>query len=71
MIPLEVEIRNKIGIIVGIDEINHSLLSSLKYIPLDINKYIFNIGKSDYYGAKYILDLVDNSNETKLSINKL
>ena len=60
LIPLEVEIRNKIGIIVGIDEINHSLLSSLKYIPLDINKYIFNIGKSDYYGAKYILDLVDN-----------
>ena len=67
LIPLEVSIREKSGITVTINEINHSLLNSLKYVPLDINKYIFNIGKSDYYGAKYIQDLLNNSRSKELS----
>ena len=53
-------IRDKIGVTVGINDITHSLINALSYTPLDLTKYIFNIGKSDYCGVKYILDLVDD-----------
>jgi len=53
-------IRDKIGVTVGINDITHSLINALSYTPLDLTKYIFNIGKSDYYGVKYILDLADD-----------
>jgi hypothetical protein len=58
--PLEVLIRNKIGVTVGINDITHSLINELSYTPVDLTKYIFNIGKSDYYGVKYILDLAND-----------
>ena len=60
VVPLEVLIRDKIGVIVGINDITYSLINALPYTPVDLTKYIFNIGKSDYYGVKYILDLADD-----------
>ncbi len=60
VVPLEVLIREKIGVIVGIDDLTPSLINSLSYTQLDLSKYIFNIGKSDFYGVKYILDLMDD-----------
>ena len=65
VVPLEVLIRDKIGITVGINDITQSLIKTLLYKPEDMSKYIFNIGESDYYGVKYILDLVvDLSSKT-------
>jgi len=58
--PLEVLIRNDIGTIIGADKLSSSLINSLTYNEIDPNKYIFNIGKSDYYGVKYILDMIEN-----------
>ena len=60
VVPLEVLIRDKIGVTVGINDITHSLINALSYTPADLTKYIFNIGKSDFYGVKYILDLADD-----------
>jgi hypothetical protein len=57
IVPLEVLIRDKIGITVGINDINQSLIETLTYKSEDLSEYIFNIGESDYYGVKYILDL--------------
>jgi len=59
VIPLEVSVREDIGVIVSVDDITPSLISSLPYGKVDPKKYVFNIGKSDLYGVKYILDLTD------------
>ena len=60
LVPLEVYIREEIGVIVSIDDLTSSLINSLTYKEVDLNKYIFNIGRSDFYGVKYILDMVEN-----------
>lgn len=58
IIPLEVSIRNEIGIVASIEQITSLLIDSLPYGQIDPEKYVFNVGKSDYYGVKYILDLL-------------
>jgi hypothetical protein len=60
VVPLEVSIREEIGVIVSTDDLTPSLINSLTYIKVDPSKYIFNIGKSDIYGVKYILNLADD-----------
>ena len=57
---MEVLIRDKIGITVGINDINQSLIETLTSKSEDLSEYIFNIGESDYYGVKYILDLASD-----------
>mgnify|MGYP000365500401 FL=1 len=57
--PLEVSVREDIGVIVSVDDIAPSLINSLPYGKVDPKKYVFNIGKSDFYGVKYILDMTD------------
>ena len=59
-VPLEVSIRDEIGVVVNIDEITISLINSLPYGKVDPKKYVFNIGKSDFYGVKYILDIIED-----------
>ena len=58
VVPLEVSIRKEIGDIIDIDDFTLSLINSLSYAEVDLSKYIFNIGKSDFYGVKYILDMM-------------
>ena len=60
VVPLEVSIREEIGVIVSIDDLTPSLINSLTYIKVDPSKYVFNIGKSDFYGVQYILNLADD-----------
>ena len=65
LVPLEVFFRESMGNIVSVDKITPELINSLSYKKVDLSKYIFNIGKSDYFGVKYILDLIDdNPNKT-------
>jgi hypothetical protein len=58
--PLEVLVREEIGVIVSIDQITVSLINSLPYGQINPEKYVFNIGKSDFYGVKYILDIIED-----------
>ena len=58
-VPLEVSVREDIGVIVSVDNLTPSLISSLSYGKVDSSKYVFNIGKSDFYGVKYILDMMN------------
>ncbi len=59
VVPLEVSVREDIGVIVSVDDLTPSLISSLSYTKVDSSKYIFNIGRSDFYGVKYILDMMN------------
>ena len=54
--PFEVCIRDKIGVVIKLKDINKSLFSKLHSVHIDPEKYVYNIGSSDYYGAKYILN---------------
>ena len=65
VVPLEVSVREDIGVIVSVDDLTPSLINSLSDTKVDSSKYIFNIGRSDFYGVKYILDMIDD-----LSIQK-
>ena len=58
--PLEVLVREEIGVIVSVDQITVSLINSLPYGQINPEKYVFNIGKSDFYGVKYILDMTND-----------
>ena len=60
VVPLEVSVREDIGVIVSVDDLTPSLISSLSYDKVDSSKYVFNIGRSDFYGTKYILDMADD-----------
>ena len=60
ILPFEVLIRDKIGVTVGIKDITPSLINTLSPTSEDLTKYIFNIGKSDFYGVKYILGLTND-----------
>ena len=60
VVPLEVSVREDIGVIVSVNDLTSSLISTLSYTGVDPSKYVFNIGKSDFYGAQYILDMVDS-----------
>ena len=60
VIPLEVSVREDIGVVASVDDITASLINSLSYGKVDPGKYVFNIGKSDFYGVKYILDMADD-----------
>ena len=61
VVPLEVSVREDIGVVVAsVDDITPSLISSLPYGKVDPRKYVFNIGRSDFYGVKYILDMMDD-----------
>ena len=60
VIPLEVSVREDIGVVASVDEITPSLISSLPYGKVDPRKYVFNVGRSDFYGVKYILDMTDD-----------
>jgi len=60
VIPLEVSVREDIGVVVGVDEITPSLINSLPYGKMDPKKYVFNIGESDFYGVKYILNTAED-----------
>jgi hypothetical protein len=62
IIPIEISIRQDLGAIVGIDDITHSLIRKLSQRKIDPKKYVYNIGKSDIFGAQYIIDLVDKLN---------
>ena len=65
--PLEVSIRKDIGKVADIDNITPSLISSLPYGKVDPSKYVFNIGKSDIFGVKYILDLLRDISNKKFT----
>ena len=69
--PLEVSIRKDIGKVADIDNITPSLISSLPYGKVDPSKYVFNIGKSDIFGVKYILDLLRDISNKKFTWNHL
>jgi hypothetical protein len=60
VIPLEVSVREDIGVVASVDDITPSLISSLPYGKVDPGKYVFNVGRSDFYGVKYILDMTDD-----------
>jgi CDP-glycerol glycerophosphotransferase (TagB/SpsB family) len=66
--PFEVSIRDKIGVIVGLDELNslpqkiQQVLSEFKTQDLENN--IYSVGQSDSVGAKFLVDIV---NEQKTS----
>jgi hypothetical protein len=60
IIPLEVSIREEIGAVVSVENISPSLISSLPYGKVDAKKYVFNVGKSDVCGVRYILDLIES-----------
>jgi CDP-glycerol glycerophosphotransferase (TagB/SpsB family) len=64
-VPLEVSVREDIGVIVSVDNLSPSLISSLFYGKVDSSKYVFNIGKSDFYGVKYILDMMNDLRNKK------
>jgi hypothetical protein len=67
VIPLEISIRKKIGFIVSIDNLDSSLIRNLSYPEVDSSKYIFNIGRSDFVGVKYILDMSNDLYDKKLT----
>ena len=58
--PLEVSIREDIGVVVSVDKITPSLINSLPYGKVNPKKYVFNIGKSDFYGVKYIVNMAND-----------
>ena len=58
IIPLEVSVRKDIGVVTGVDQLTTSLVNSLSYGQVNPEEYVFNIGKSDFYGVKYILDMI-------------
>ena len=58
--PFEVSIRKKIGYVVKLSELSSSLINSISSIKVDIKEQVFNIGKSDYYGAKHIIKILKN-----------
>jgi hypothetical protein len=60
VIPLEVSVREDIGVVASVDDITPSLISSLPYGKVDPGKYVFNVGRSDFYGVKYILDMTND-----------
>jgi len=60
VVPLEVSVREDIGVIASVDEITPSLINSLPFGKVDPKKYVFNIGKSDFYGVKYILKMAED-----------
>jgi CDP-glycerol glycerophosphotransferase (TagB/SpsB family) len=55
--PFEVSIREYVGVVVDIDDINRPLIDSLINVDIDPNKYVFNVGKSNSCGVDYILKL--------------
>jgi len=65
VIPLEVSIREDIGVVARVDDITPSLISSLPSGKVDSGKYVFNVGKSDVYGVKYILDMSEDLSKKK------
>jgi CDP-glycerol glycerophosphotransferase (TagB/SpsB family) len=65
--PLEVSIREKIGVVATLDDIDCSLIDSLSNISIDSSRYVFNIGKSDFYGIKYILDLLEKIDQKNIT----
>ena len=58
VVPLEISVREYIGVIANVEDLTPSLISALSYIKVDSSKYIFNIGRSDFIGVKYILDMI-------------
>ena len=60
IIPLEVSVREDIGIVTSVDQITTSLINSLPYGQVNPEEYVFNIGKSDFYGVKYILGMIED-----------
>ena len=60
VIPLEVSVREDIGVVASVDDITASLINSLPYGKVDPGKYVFNVGRSDFYGVKYILDISED-----------
>jgi len=65
-IPLEVSLRNEIGLVSNIDDLTTSLISSLTSKKIDAGKYFYNIGESDKVGAKYIMRLIKNRKRNAL-----
>lgn len=65
VIPLEVSVREDIGVIVSVDEINPKLIQSLSYGKVNPNEYVYNIGSSDFYGVKYIVEMTETLINTK------
>ena len=60
VVPFEVSIREDIGIIASVVELTSSVVNSLTYNNVDPSKYVFNIGRSDFYGAQYILEMAND-----------
>ena len=66
VVPFDIEIRNKIGISISVDDIKHAsetvdkLLSDNSFSKdsmLNIrNNYLYNVGTSAEVGAKYIIN---------------
>jgi hypothetical protein len=65
IIPLEVSVREDIGVVTSVDQITTSLINSLPYGQVKPEEYVFNIGKSDFYGVKYILKMTDDLKNKK------
>ena len=61
--PIEVSIREKIGIVVNIKDITYELITSLETKKININNIVYNLGNSDHYGAKYILEILNYDSE--------
>ena len=66
-IPLEISIRKDIGIIVSVDNLTSSLIKNLSYEEVDLNKYIFNIGRSDFFGVQYIINMSNELSNKKVN----
>ena len=58
-IPLEISIREDLGLVVNFEDLTKILINSLPSKKIDPSKYFFNVGNSDDIGVKYILNLLD------------
>ena len=57
-IPLEVSLRDEVGLVTSIEDLTPALINSLSSKKIDASKYVYNISKSDSVGVKHILELI-------------
>jgi len=57
-IPLEISLREDIGLVVKVEDLTNTLINSLTSKKIYASKYFFNVGKSDNVGVEYILKLL-------------
>ena len=69
LIPMEIDVRAKLGQVISPDELEALDLKTLSPPPNDLTKeFLFNLGQSVQVGGDWIIDFVQNSsNATKVS----